>query len=360
MLGIWLLAAVANGGIAPPTYTVTDLSNLALANYHINRVLALNDRGDIVISLTDDFSYLYSGGKIQSLGSLGGFFSYAYGINDSGQTVGYAETADRHNHAFLSSGGQMHDIGTLFGANGYSMAYGINQSGQIVGLSTVDSGNLVQHAFLYSGGSMHDIGTLGGRDSEAKAINDSGQVVGDSSLPTNITHAFLYNAGTMQDLGTLGGANSQANAINNHGQIVGHADTAGGYTHAFIFNGGSMQDLGTLGKTTSDAEAINDAGEVVGYYQDTSNSGRGFIDTGGVMYDLSSLLATPGYTFQYPAGINAGGQIIGYGSTPSSQSSELLLTPIAVAVPLPSAAWASLTMLPVLLVWHKRVRRFGR
>ena len=104
------------------------------------------------------------------LGTLGGTYSVATGINNSGQIVGYADTASGQTHAFLYSGGTMTDLGTLPGGT-YSFATGINNNGQIVGYSTTASGQT--HAFLYSGGQMTDLGTLpGGTNSWATGIND--------------------------------------------------------------------------------------------------------------------------------------------------------------------------------------------
>jgi len=48
--------------------------------------------------------------------------------------------------------------GTLGGS--YSFATGINNSGQVVGDSRL-TGNNVTNAFLYDGTGMHDLGTLG-------------------------------------------------------------------------------------------------------------------------------------------------------------------------------------------------------
>jgi probable HAF family extracellular repeat protein len=75
-----------------------------------------------------------SNGKgLTELGTLGGDSSYALGINDAGQVVGWSYTAERDRHAFITgpSGVGMTDLGTLGGSNSY--ANGINDSGQVVG-----------------------------------------------------------------------------------------------------------------------------------------------------------------------------------------------------------------------------------
>ncbi len=264
-------------------------------------------------------AFLYSGGAMTDLGTLGGTLSYAYGINDSGWVVGESTTASGADHAFLYSGGTMTDLGTLGGAS--SAARGINDSGQVVGYSNTASG--YSHAFLYSGGAMTDLGTLGGNYSYAYGINDSGQVVGYSTTASGYWHAFLYSGGTMTDLGTLGGTLSYAYGINDSGQVVGYSATASGYWHAFLYYGGTMTDLGTLGGTESLAWGINDSGQVVGYSATASGHWYAFLYYGGTMTDMGTL----GGTYSYAYGINDSGQVVGYSTTASGYGDAFLYSP---------------------------------
>src|SRR5215813_10448353 len=68
------------------------------------------------------------------------------------------------------------NLGTFGGST--SFARGINDAGQVVGFSE-KTGNTPTHAFLWTASAgMVDLGTLGGSDSQAQAINNAGQVVG--------------------------------------------------------------------------------------------------------------------------------------------------------------------------------------
>jgi probable HAF family extracellular repeat protein len=104
----------------------------------------------------------------------------------------------------------MRDLGSLGGG---SYATGINNAGQVVGYFETNVGTV--HAFLWTeSGGMQDLGTLGGGSSLASGINSAGQVVGSANAVSGETHAFLWTAKAgMQDLGTLGGKFSDAAAI---------------------------------------------------------------------------------------------------------------------------------------------------
>jgi len=84
-----------------------------------------------------------------------------------------------------------------------------------------------------------DLGTLGGSYSIASGLNDNGQVVGLFDTGGGLFHALLYSGGGMVDLNTLIPANSgwtltDATAINNNGEIVGEGTNPSGQTDAFL------------------------------------------------------------------------------------------------------------------------------
>ncbi|MFO1512607.1 MAG: HAF repeat-containing protein [Verrucomicrobiota bacterium] len=220
--------------------------------------------------------------KIDTMADVGtlGFHTFANDINNAGIVVGESvkNTVYFPSRAFVAVGGSLTDLGTLGGL--YSAASGINNAGTIVGWA--DRSNGVTHAFSYSGGQMTDLGSLeAGGSSHASDINDSGLIVGWASLAGH-DRAFVSDDGGMTMLGTLGGANSLANAVNLYGVIVGNADTGAGETHAFVYNDGVMTDLApflsTLGITGfSEALGINELGDIVGSGEDVLGQRHAFL-----------------------------------------------------------------------------------
>ncbi|HEY8747756.1 MAG TPA: hypothetical protein VIM11_07270 [Tepidisphaeraceae bacterium] len=282
---------------------------------------------------------------------MGGSESHAYGINDQGQVVGEATDVNGIAHAFLYSGGAMTDLGTLGG--NVSTVQAINASGQIVGYSATAGG--ATHAFSYVGGTMTDLGTLGGTSSFAYGVNASGQVIGYSTLASGDERAFLYSSGTLRNLGTLGGPQSFAyHGINDSGTVAGDssAKKPGEPFHGFLYTGAAkLKDIGTLGGTDILVRAINSAGQVVGKSLTAAGGNYdAFVYSGTTMTDLNGQIdASAGWTLNNAEGINTGGQIVGTGLLGGVEHAYLLtpagggggatggLTPTVVKETLPDA-----------------------
>lgn len=256
---------------------------------------------------------------VTDLGTLGGSYSYAFGVNSAGQVVGYSETllsSPFDPHAFLwESETGLQDLGTLGGRT--SFAYGINSLGQIVGESVTSAGET--HAFLWTpeatdgvptNPQMKDLGVLEKGASVARGVNDRGQVVGYSGL-LYAYHAFLLDSESgMSELlpdGVAGGAAS----INGLGQVAGARDTVGTYTEAFLWDDRlGPRGLGAIGGDSpfSRANALNDNGQVVGSSSTSTRSHAFLWDGESGMQDLGTL---PDGAFSEAYGINNAGEIVG-------------------------------------------------
>jgi probable HAF family extracellular repeat protein len=261
------------------------------------------------------------------LGTFGGVCcSRATAINNAGQVAGYTPPASIGNHAFLYTGGVKHDLGALGGLS--SLAYGINASGDVVGWSDLAANLGGYHAFLYSGGVMRDLGTLGGVSSQASAVNDSGVVVGISQIKDGSWDGFIYSNGAMQDIG-----HGSPVAINGQGQIAVEAlvpnGPDAGQSHAFLYANGVMTDIGPS-HSLSYVRGINASGQIVGVEcppGQWTNCGRAFLYTpaNGII-DMNSLLPpNSGWVLTDAAAISDAGQIVGSGAY-LGQSTAFLLT----------------------------------
>jgi len=211
-----------------------------------------------------------------------------------------------------------------------------------------------------------DLGNLGGGATwGVTGINNSGQVVGSTSVPGGY-HAFLWDAGHgMRDLGTLGGFTSEGRGINATGQVTGFSFTVGGVQHAFFYDGAIMHDLGTLGGAKSFGNSLNDDGLVVGTSDvDQTTLTHAFL-WDGAMHDLNDLVTDlpPGVTIelqsaQYGGSINRSGQIAATGrylaGGPQFALRAFLLTPVPEPATTTSMAVAPAALAGVALARRRR------
>ena len=304
-------------------------------------------------SSVGDYRGFFSGANgagLTGVGSFGGTWSKAYGINDAGQVVGAAQTAGGSFHAFLRNGNSaaLQDLGTLGASN--SMATAINASGQVIGMVGGDR-NLPgypdvldpQQGFITdaNGQSMRALGSLNGQPLFGNGLNDAGRVVG------HIGYSELNQAGTFVT-GPNGSApvalpaavHYQESSINNHGQIagtyIGPQESVGrnayigndsGTVKPLDFSNVANYDPGYLGgsgqygpASFSETTGINEFGQVAGIIHN-HRYGRDFAFITGAngqgVIDINSLFTlADGDWFRNVTGINDQGQFVvnsGYG-----------------------------------------------
>lgn len=298
---------------------------------------------------------------MRDLGTLGGSFGYASGLNNKGQIVGRFGDKETATQAFLWSNGKFTRIGPLGGR--MTIAAQINDQGQIAGAfdppSDRNSGG--EYAFLWQHGHLNPILAPGGNTSYAEGINNMGDVVGEAQFGRIRSDPFLLQKGKIYQL--IGGGN--ARAVNDSGQIVGRAGNdavvwvngpssyqtiakgdarainnkgqvvGGSGSHAFLWENGNLSDLGTLEtKGYSMAFGINDAGQVVGNSDDegdfrvekVAKYTRAFLWQHGQMYDLNALVKQSGVLLTDGNAINNHGQILCNGVIKGNHHA-VLLTP---------------------------------
>lgn len=224
------------------------------------------------------------GYTITDLGTLGGLQATAHAINNRGQVVGEADTAQGVRHAFLRQNGVMTDIG-LGLPPPWSSGSAINNAGQIVVQQSA-------YAYLWDKGVLTGIGGSPSQppSMEALAINDAGQIVGYAAVAISVYHGFLWDNGVMTDLTTTFGIGFGRD-INNLGHIA-TSDAVNGVSHAAVWNGERIIDVGTLGGRLAWAESVNDLGQVIGLSERAPGGDRlfyAFLWQNGVMTDLSEL-----------------------------------------------------------------------
>lgn len=185
--------------------------------------------------------------------------------------------------------------------------FALNDRGQVVGQSDTSNGR--PHPVLWQNGKVIDLGVLPfGAEDElgiARDINNRGDVVGGSN-GANGQRAVLWRNGKIIDLGTLNGNPTFAYAINDNGQIVGTSTTATGELRGFLWENGRMRDLGIDGGVIP--RDINNKGQVVGSLDFGDNGGRqrAFLWENGVV----TRLQAPGILSSAHA-INDKGEIVG-------------------------------------------------
>lgn len=166
-----------------------------------------------------------------------------------------------------------------------SAATALNDAGDVVGISG-ECNNAVgalsaKHVILWHNGKPNEVRTFGGSGWNTPTdINERGDIVGFANMPPDIAAdgslefnpvAFIWTKekGTQEIPPLAGDTNSIAYAINNRGQVVGQSFGGPEGSRAFVWENGTATDLnavasGDAGLYLIYAEAINDRGDISG------------------------------------------------------------------------------------------------
>jgi probable HAF family extracellular repeat protein len=198
--------------------------------------------------------------------------------------------------------------------DGWVNVTAINNKGQVTGQSYTADGN--DHVFIYTDGSSVDLDTLGSNDSVGWDVNESGEVSCTFATVDGGLEACHYAGGVVTRLGTLGYPDSGSYSVNDAGRVVGVAGEVGvsesyyaswGNPKAFLYSDGVMRELGTLGGAVSAAWAINNNDQIVGVAATANGTVHAFLHENNEMRDLGTL----GGDNSTAIDVNDRGQVIG-------------------------------------------------
>lgn len=233
--------------------------------------------------------FAWDDGVMMELPALGGSNSYAAGVNNRGQVVGWAETdvldptcRDGQVRQFRAvvwepRKGRTQELPPLPGDSA-SAATAISESGRIVGISgecdQAVGRATARHAVVWEGGVPRQLPTLDGEAWHTPtSINASGEIAGFSLAAEGLRAVYWSRDGEIENLGTLeGNSSSQGNGINARGDIVGVSDGGTAGRRAFLWRDGELLDLNALAVgydgVLRDAGHINDQGVITGAAED--------------------------------------------------------------------------------------------
>jgi probable HAF family extracellular repeat protein len=234
----------------------------------------------------------------------GALRTFATGINNQGDIVGYCRDASNARHGFLCSGG----IFQVVDVPGASASYplGINDAGQVSGYYLDGTG---AHGFTLINGHYTTINFAAG-DTYLFKINNRGQVAGGFSDGSSPGVAFVFDHGKYRPEAPDFAFEATAFGINDHGIVVGGYDTGNPDDNfGFIGNGSKFRrlDFPGSGVAATYLEGINNRGHVAGYLFDSA----GYV-TGFYKQDDTWLHVLYGGYATYLNGLNDRGDAVGF------------------------------------------------
>ena len=208
-----------------------------------SEALDIND-SDQVVGYSDNRAFIWSQqDRFRYIGPEDALFSAATAVNRFGLVVGWARYQEDQPRAFFWSPEEgLIDLGGLSLSFPLSMAYEISDRGVVVGHSLSMAGNgQEQEVRAFRWTPENGMEGLGRAPSNSRiALNALGQIVGTNLQASDVENplAFLWTEEgrvTLTATPEPTGLASEGVAINNHGQIAGNTLLSEGLTRAYLW-----------------------------------------------------------------------------------------------------------------------------
>jgi probable HAF family extracellular repeat protein len=272
----------------------------------------------------------------------GAVSTVAMGINNSGQISGWYTDENGNNHGFVYSGSTFTSFDCPLdtsapGSITETWAYGISDSGNVVGYCmdvyppySPMGGGFGEYGFLYANGYFTAINFPNALETFPAGINANGTLAGsyenDDTDPEGDAQGFTYDADSRSytSIDFSGATDTEMQAINNSGELLGYAMTDGPTGSVsitgFTYTGGQFSVLDIAGIPNG----INDFGQIAGYYYPESSL-EGFASMNGILIQI----AFPGSNSTFASAINNSATIAGYYLDSSQVAHGFAATPTA-------------------------------
>jgi len=137
---------------------------------------------------------LADGPNFTAIDFPGATSTQAWGINLSGDIIGFYVSADKATHGFLLSRGQYGSID--FPGASYTEANGISPRGDVIGdYAATLTGSGPHHGFVLSReGTYTSIDYPGATSTVARGMNSHGDILGTYTFADNVSHIFVMSA----------------------------------------------------------------------------------------------------------------------------------------------------------------------
>jgi probable HAF family extracellular repeat protein len=311
-----IAALAADSLLASQAAAQSALSMTETSSPGQNNLAPARKKGDSVVVRGHGFIRDERGGFMTIDAPRAGVFTIAFGLNDSGQTVGGYVDARGKTRGFLRNERSAFVPIDFPGASA-TVASKINLRGQVVGLYDTDGNTPVfrlPHGFLLDKGVFKRIKVAGAVETRPYGINAVGQIVGEYLDAAGILHGFLMHQGVVSAIDVPGAAATTVRDVDDTGRIVGFSLDAAGALRGFLRDAnGAFTAIDFPGASQTQPFGINNRGQIAGFYVGADIDGMrtisAFLLNNGVFSTVEPPDATTPRTAVFD--INDRGQLAG-------------------------------------------------